>query len=52
MKYARQSGVLAGIDLENFPVGTENDLLVAVTEKRTRADLDGFAAALREETCS
>ncbi len=46
VKYARQSGVLAGIDLENFPVGTENDLLVAVTEKRTAAEINHLAELL------
>ncbi len=41
-------GYLAGLPLEAEGAGTENDLLVAVTEKRTRAELDAFAAALRE----
>ncbi len=44
--FARKNGVLAGINLESFPVGTENDLLVAVTEKRTAAEIDNLAELL------
>ncbi len=44
--FARQNGVLAGINLESFPVGTENDLLVAVTEKRTASEIDNLAELL------
>ncbi len=44
--FARANGVLAGINLEGFPVGTENDLLVAVTEKRTAAEIDNLAELL------
>ena len=39
-------GYLGGVDLA--PYGHENALLVAVTEKRTRAQLDGFVDALKE----
>ena len=39
-------GFQAGIPLADLKVGGPNDLLIAVTEKRTRADLDAFAAAL------
>ena len=46
IKYARENGVLAGIDLGKFPVGTENDLLVAVTEKRTAAEIENLARLL------
>ncbi len=41
-------GFLAGLPLASVGAGGPNDLLVAVTERRTRAELDAFAAALRE----
>jgi len=44
--YARERGVLAGIDLKDHTVGGENDLLVAVTEKRTAAEIDHLAELL------
>jgi len=44
--YARQFGLLAGIPLEGVAGCTENDLLVAVTEKRTAEDIEIFAEAL------
>ena len=47
IKFARQHGVLAGINLAQFTVGTENDLLVAVTEKRTAAEIDYLAQLLK-----
>ena len=37
-----------GLPLGRFYPGLENRLLVAVTEKRTRAEMDGYAAALEE----
>jgi len=45
-------GYFAGIPLAPLGAGEEGDLLIAVTEKRTRAELDAFAEALREEACS
>jgi len=42
----RERGFLAGVDLE--PFGHPNALLIAVTERRTRAELDGFVEALKE----
>jgi len=42
----RERGFLAGVDLE--PFGHPNALLIAVTEKRTRRELDGFVEALKE----
>ncbi len=42
-----ERGWLAGISLADRP-GFEDCLLVAVTEKRTREELDGFAGALGE----
>jgi glycine dehydrogenase subunit 1 len=38
--------ILAGIPLEWFCPERKNDLLIAVTEKRTRSDLDRFVDAL------
>lgn len=43
-----KKGFLAGIPLQVLGWGGPNDLLVAVTEKRTRIELDAFADALRE----
>ncbi len=42
----RQRGILGGIDLG--PHGHKNTLLIAVTEKRTRAELDYLAQSLKE----
>jgi glycine dehydrogenase subunit 1 len=44
-------GYHAGLPLADVKAGGPNDLLIAVTEKRTRAELDAFAAAL-EATCA
>jgi len=46
--FARRRGVLAGIDLAGFPGCGENDLLVAVTEKRTAAEIDDYARLLAD----
>ncbi len=46
----RERGFLGGVDLE--PFGHPNALLIAVTERRTRAELDGFVEALKEVTRS
>lgn len=45
-------GILAGLPLAAVGRGGPNDLLIAVTEKRTRPDLDDFAAALEADACS
>jgi glycine dehydrogenase subunit 1 len=44
-KLAKQ-GILAGVPLKTFDRGLADCLLVAVTEKRTRAEIDAFADAL------
>ena len=44
-KLARQ-GILAGVPLKAFDRGLADCLLVAVTEKRTKAEIDAFALAL------
>lgn len=41
-------GYYAGIDLGRFYPGLDDHLLVAVTEKRSRPEIDGFRAALQE----
>jgi glycine dehydrogenase subunit 1 len=38
--------ILAGVPLKSFDRGLKQCLLVAVTEKRTREEIDAFAAAL------
>ncbi len=45
-------GFQAGIPLAALDAGGPNDLLIAVTEQRTRNELDAFATALEEVTCS
>ena len=44
--HARAFGLLAGIPLDGVPGCSENDLLVAVTEKRTAEDIGLYAEAL------
>ncbi|MEI8283210.1 MAG: glycine dehydrogenase, partial [Armatimonadota bacterium] len=41
-------GFLAGLPLGSYYEGMENDLLVAVTEIRTREQIDAFASAMKE----
>ncbi len=41
-------GFAAGFPLGRYYDGMDNYLLIAVTEKRTRAELDGYAKALEE----
>ncbi|MFM1919720.1 MAG: hypothetical protein RLZZ303_1354 [Candidatus Hydrogenedentota bacterium] len=42
----------AGLPLADVGAGEANDLLIAVTEKHSRADLDQFAALLKESSCN
>jgi glycine dehydrogenase subunit 1 len=46
-RLARQ-GFLAGVPLKSFERSLGDCLLVAVTEKRTKAEIDAFAAALEK----
>jgi glycine dehydrogenase subunit 1 len=46
-----ERGYLAGLPLASVGSGEANDLLIAVTERRTRAQLDAFADALEEVAC-
>jgi glycine dehydrogenase subunit 1 len=45
--FARERGLLAGIPLTGFAGCGDGDLLVAVTEKRTAADIELYAHTLR-----
>jgi glycine dehydrogenase subunit 1 len=45
-------GFQAGIPMIDLNRGDANDLLIAVTEKRNRYDLDAFADALKNASCS
>ncbi len=47
MKSLENEGILAGVPLEWFYPERDRDLLVAVTEKRTKEDLDRFVDSLR-----
>ena len=51
-KALAEQGYLAGLPLADVGVGEANDLLIAVTEKRSRAELDAFAQALEDVACS
>lgn len=42
-----EHGILAGLPLGTYYTGRDNDLLVAVTEVRSKAQIDAFADALR-----
>lgn len=52
VKAMASRGYLAGVPLEPLGAGGPNDLLIAVTEKRTRAELDGYATALEDVACN
>jgi glycine cleavage system P protein (glycine dehydrogenase) subunit 1 len=45
---AEKRKILAGVPLERFDRGRPNDLLVAVTEKRTKEEMDRYVEALAE----
>ncbi|MBM3316048.1 glycine dehydrogenase, partial [candidate division WOR-3 bacterium] len=47
-----EHGILAGIDLSRFNPAWQHRLLVAVTERRTRAELDSYVDFLRREFTS
>jgi glycine dehydrogenase subunit 1 len=47
-RLGRERGVLVGVDLGRFSSAWGNHLLVAVTEKRTQAEIDRWAACLAE----
>lgn len=43
-----KANILAGLPLGDYYAGMENCLLIAVTEMRSKADIDAFATALKE----
>jgi glycine dehydrogenase subunit 1 len=45
-------GILAGVALERFDLEWKNRLLVAVTEKRTKAEMDRYCQFLKQEFAS
>jgi glycine dehydrogenase subunit 1 len=47
-----EHGYLAGTPLGPLGAGGPNDLLIAVTERRNRAELDAFAKKLEEVACN
>ena len=47
-----EHGFVAGLPLADVGAGEPNDLLIAVTEKRSREELDAFARALENVSCS
>ncbi|MCP4144919.1 MAG: aminomethyl-transferring glycine dehydrogenase subunit GcvPA [bacterium] len=47
-KFARECGILAGIELSGFAGCSNKDLLVAVTEKRNHADIELFTDIVRD----
>jgi len=47
-KKLSEAGILAGYDLANFSDNNANELLVAVTEKITKEDMDYFVETLQE----
>jgi glycine dehydrogenase subunit 1 len=47
LKASRDEGFLGGIDLEPYELLDGNNLLLAVTEQRTRAEMDRFVKALK-----
>ncbi|MDZ7822393.1 MAG: aminomethyl-transferring glycine dehydrogenase subunit GcvPA [Candidatus Marinimicrobia bacterium] len=46
VKKAKDCGFDAGVDLGRFYPGREHELLIAVTEKRSKADMDAFVECL------
>jgi glycine dehydrogenase subunit 1 len=44
----REEGFFAGVDLGRFDYGIRNGLLIAVTEKRTREEMDRFVSLLKK----
>jgi len=46
-----ERGFFAGVPLAALGAGEQNDLLVAVTEKRTRAEINAFATAIAARNC-
>ena len=50
VKRLQKERILAGVPLKTFDRAYKNCLLVAVTEQRTRGEIDAYAAALAAAT--
>jgi len=50
VKQAAVAGFFAGVSLSQFIDGAENKLLLAVTEKRSKTDMDALVNFLKEYT--
>jgi glycine dehydrogenase subunit 1 len=48
LRALKAENILGGIDLSQFDYGFSNEILIAVTEKRTRGELDYFIRILSE----
>ena len=48
LRHMKENNILGGIDLSGFDYGLQNGLLIAVTEKRCRDELDLFAETLQQ----
>ncbi len=46
VRYALEQNILAGVPLARYDGGRPNDLLVAVTEKRSKEEMDRYASVL------
>jgi len=46
------AGVAAGVPLNSYYAGMEDAMVVTITEKRTRAEIDQLAALLKEALCN
>jgi len=47
IKAMREKNIFAGVDLSRFDYGIENGLLIAVTEKRTKQEMDLYVEAFQ-----
>jgi glycine dehydrogenase subunit 1 len=50
IKKMREEKIFAGIDLSRFDYGLENSLLIAVTEKRSRQEMDRYVELIQKIT--
>jgi len=50
LAYFQQKNILGGIELSSFDYGFSNAMLIAVTEKRTRSELDLYVELLKSFT--
>jgi len=50
IEHSVEKGIMPGLDLSGYGYGLERALLIAVTEKRTRVEIDRLVESLRECT--